>query len=366
MIISLLAITISTYGMEIPPPKPTQGSDWQSSPADVRRIIQTMVLQSLAAQQGAEPDIIKQTVTNLNNFALVNKDFHDFLNSPNNIIELITSVSEKIVGKNELDIAQGLNNMPGMQNSKVQEWLAKRSIEIPREENLTDAVFNNDPRRTIRWLHNKANVNAQDKYSKFTPLTIAATKGYTDILQLLVAAGADINMQSGGEAEGTALQGATEAKKNEAVKILLKAGANPNIPSTTKGNTPLHVASEVNNSEAVPLLLNAQAKINAQNKKGYTALMWAAYKGNNDILTMLIDAHAHLDMQDSEGNTALIWAAYNNQKEAVQILLDADANPTLQSKVHGTALDMARKNANKEIEDLLLQKERLKNKMELK
>lgn len=62
-----------------------------------------------------------------------------------------------------------------------------------------------------------------------TPLYAAAVRGDADIAELLVAAGADPNRESGDGDEGLPLCGAACWGHDDAVRVLLAAGADPNL-----------------------------------------------------------------------------------------------------------------------------------------
>jgi ankyrin repeat protein len=87
-----------------------------------------------------------------------------------------------------------------------------------------------------------------------TPAGVAASMGYAECLRLLMAAGADVNVQ-GGPFKHSALLGAATTGSRETVQLLL-----------------------------------AKANVNGKDWRGATALDWAARRGDNDIVKMLRDA----------------------------------------------------------------------------
>jgi ankyrin repeat protein len=70
---------------------------------------------------------------------------------------------------------------------------------------------------------------------------------------------------------------------------LLKAGADPNLKSSSGFWTPLIYAADLGQSETVRALLAAGADIQATNRVGLTAIHYA---GNAEIATLLITAGA--------------------------------------------------------------------------
>lgn len=104
------------------------------------------------------------------------------------------------------------------------------------------------------------------------------------------------------------------------MKLLVRFGADPNIP-TTEGTTPLMAAAGVNWTvsqtfdegeasllEAVKLAHSLGNDVNAQNALGINALHGAANRGLNDIIRYLVGQGADLNAVDKEGRTPLVWA----------------------------------------------------------
>jgi ankyrin repeat protein len=104
------------------------------------------------------------------------------------------------------------------------------------------------------------------------------------------------------------------------MKLLLKHGADPNIP-TFAGTTALMAAAGVNwvvdqtydegqaaLLEAVKLCVELGLDVNAVNSMGLTAAHGAANRGSDEILKYLVSLGARLDVKDKEGRTPLTWA----------------------------------------------------------
>lgn len=72
-----------------------------------------------------------------------------------------------------------------------------------------------------------------------TPLHVAACRGESAAIEVLLAAGADVNLQ--GELGNTALHEAVGQGSRNAVDVLLRAGARLDLPNDF-GDTPLDLA----------------------------------------------------------------------------------------------------------------------------
>jgi ankyrin repeat protein len=93
-------------------------------------------------------------------------------------------------------------------------------------------------------------------YDWETALMMASKNGHKNIVELLLACGADVNAKTGfGE---TALFAATLTNQKEIVKLLLAEGADINVKNL-EGETALDIACERDFREVAALLLKARA-----------------------------------------------------------------------------------------------------------
>ena len=111
---------------------------------------------------------------------------------------------------------------------------------------------------------------------------------------------------------------AAECNNLEAIKALVEAGADPNIP-TEQGTTALILASGAGtdvqraraNEERATAVKTAQyliehgADVNAAGEFGWTALHAASYQGLNDVISYLVSKGAKIDAFDQLGQTPL-------------------------------------------------------------
>lgn len=171
------------------------------------------------------------------------------------------------------------------------------------------------------------------------PLHEAAQKGQTDVVGILLEAGADINAESG--EFGVALQVAAAANKDsEIVQVLIDAGADVNAQGGKYGNALQAAAVSGQSPEMVQMLLDAGADVNAKGGKYGYALQAAAAGGDGHtpfyvatirserikIVRMLLDAGANVNAQGGEYQDAVTAAAKAGSAKLVQILIDAGAD----------------------------------------
>jgi ankyrin repeat protein len=157
----------------------------------------------------------------------------------------------------------------------------------------------------------------------------------TDLVQLLLARGVDVNAQltlfppyrsladRGNDnmltIGATPLLRAAKAGDVDVVRWLLEKGADATV-ATIEGNTPLLTAAGVASRDSdtrgrfrteaqaiatVELLLAAGADINEANGAGMTALHGAAFWGWNGLVQLLVDRGARIDVKDARGRTPI-------------------------------------------------------------
>lgn len=101
----------------------------------------------------------------------------------------------------------------------------------------------------------------------FTALHFAAFFGRDEAAELLIERGAEVDAFGRGWMTGTAMHSAVSRLQSDIVRILLEAGANPNVRQSA-GWTPLHAAAMNGDLASVELLLAAGADPAATNDEG--------------------------------------------------------------------------------------------------
>jgi ankyrin repeat protein len=157
--------------------------------------------------------------------------------------------------------------------------------------------------------------------SKASPLETAILFEHFDCAALLLKKGANPNLpDSRGErplhyAISRGRSEVPEAVRAKTLEMLLKAGADPNLPESTKyGDTPLMAASNLGTAQLTKILLDAGAKVNGTNNFGRTALHSAR---DAEIARLLISAGADRHALTISGETPSQSAAREGRYEAV-------------------------------------------------
>jgi ankyrin repeat protein len=150
---------------------------------------------------------------------------------------------------------------------------------------LMNAVKNNDVALVRELISQGININELDA-NKDVPLIIAAYKGYTEIVKLLLKAGADVSVVDPGM-KATALHAAAYAGNAEVAKLLIEYKIDVNKQGPYNGYTALHDAVWQNNIETAQVLIEAGANLNMKSHTGETPLEFAKSRNHREIMALI-------------------------------------------------------------------------------
>jgi ankyrin repeat protein len=282
---------------------------------------------------------------------------------------------------------------------------------IMRSMPLHLAVIKRQPAMVRALLELGANPECLDE-AGFTPLDHAALHGASEMVAILMDAGAKLRLPAaaalGRDADVARLlrrdpdalkpEGrwsrlilrASEHGSGEMVETLLRNGASLNIrdnPRTsidsTAGYTPLHAAAWTGNLSVIPVLLHHGADVRAREEKYHgTPAGWADYAGHKDARDLilrgpidiieaiqydLIDRVRTVLEQDSASlnrpfreyglfpwdaeawHTPLVYAVSRGSEAIVRLLIECGADATLRSPEGETLSKIAEKAGHREI-----------------
>ncbi|MCX3263235.1 ankyrin repeat domain-containing protein [Pedobacter agri] len=130
--------------------------------------------------------------------------------------------------------------------------------------------------------------NSINEFSEdgFTPLGLACYFGHEDLAKFLVLKGADVNLASKNGFNVFPIHSAVAANNINITKMLLDAGAYPNVCQKA-GLAPLHTAAQLGNIELIILLLEHGAEVGLRMEGGKLPADLAAEKGFNEIAEIL-------------------------------------------------------------------------------
>ena len=127
----------------------------------------------------------------------------------------------------------------------------------------------------------------------------------------------------------TALMAASYEGHTDIVEILLNAGVEIDKRDLL-GQTALVQSMYGTYADIADMLLIHGASIDAKTKDGNTALMAAVYLGSTSIVQMLIDKHADVNCKNSAGRTPIFLASgVKNNHAIVSMLMKNDADPNM-------------------------------------
>jgi serine/threonine-protein phosphatase 6 regulatory ankyrin repeat subunit B len=236
-----------------------------------------------------------------------------------------------------------------------------------------------------------ADLNLTDRDGT-TPLLMSLLNSHFDLAAYLIGKGANVNkwdwygqtplyaavdlntVPHGGRPDRPSLD---LTPGTEVIKMLLKAGANPNAQlklaqpyravgpdrgadgMITIGSTPLLRAAKAFDVDAIKLLIEGGAVVDLPNNAGYTPVMAAAGLGSRDhdtrgrfltedvqtksieALRVLIKAGADVNARDNRGQTPVHGAAFWGWTDVVQFLADNGAKLDVKDNQGKTPLDSA-------------------------
>ena len=173
----------------------------------------------------------------------------------------------------------------------------------------------------------RKDLNARDIFG-WTPLHYATARGDVGVIKALIKMGADSNVRDLAEwtplhyAIGGGILGEQIDKKDleSIIWALLQNGSDTGIRGRD-GIAPIHLAAAARNS-SMRVLLQAGANPEIQDNSRKTSLHWAAFAGNTNGIRELFQKGIYSGARDDYGRTPLHLAAVAGRHEAARELLE--------------------------------------------
>jgi len=194
---------------------------------------------------------------------------------------------------------------------------------------IFDAVKQGDAAAVRRMLATNARqvVTATDGEG-YIPLHWAAVFGRTEIMRMLIDAGADVNAPN--KSLWTPLHDAAWHGQTEAIDLLILHGARLDA-MTDDGNMPIHKAAHNGKSLSVTYLLMYGTEVDVPNRDGNTALAVAAFYGQADVCKLLIAVGADIHHKNNYGSAPMDEAMRGGRNDVADLMRGYDADLQLQA-----------------------------------
>ena len=175
-----------------------------------------------------------------------------------------------------------------------------------------------------------------------TPLMGAVARGREDLVRLLLARGARIDVST--RSLGTALDVAVRTGQADLARLLIEKGADPGRVLKVH---PREVRALLREAEALPPDTTLHERPSAE------AIYEAATAATDDDLRWLALLGANVETASETGDTALLLAATDGDAPAVRRLLAFGADPGARNRNGETPTDLARRLNREEVLALL-------------
>ncbi|MCD4782551.1 MAG: TolC family protein [Candidatus Eremiobacteraeota bacterium] len=215
-----------------------------------------------------------------------------------------------------------------LQTPSIEEYIEKKGkVHLTKDASIGGPIFQlvekGDIKAVGKLLNKNPNIVKKRNESEWNPLHTACFSGNIEMAKLFLKNGADINAESRTGMTPTYLA-ATEGY-SQLVDMLAQKGAKLDVPAGNSLWTPLMRASTKGYVKTAEVLIKRGANIKAKSRAGWTPLHGAAEQGHMQIVKMLVKAGADINAKNNLGKTPLDLAVENGHDNVVEYLTKLDA-----------------------------------------
>ncbi|XP_028830211.1 ankycorbin isoform X2 [Denticeps clupeoides] len=218
------------------------------------------------------------------------------------------------------------------------------------DERLLSAVEHGEVDKVASLLAKKgASAVKLDGEGK-SALHVAATRGQTECLSVILAHGADVSLT---DASGfSALHLAAKNNHQECAKKLIQNKCVVDAVDCS-GKTALHHAAASGSILIVQLLCEHKCPINLKDSEGFTPLLLSAQHAHADVCRILLEWGADVNACDKNGRTAVMLASESSCVVAVQVLVQQGADLGSVDSLGHNILHYAKLSGSSEVQSIL-------------
>jgi uncharacterized protein len=222
-------------------------------------------------------------------------------------------------------VLYALQLMLALAPSIVAAQVAPTPAEAARYAGVHAAAYRGDAAQIAQAA--KAEINTRDSYGR-TPLHVATFARQRDAIRALVKAGAQLNAFENDRYDAVTI--ASVADDEETLRVLLEQGASAKLVTSRYDGTALIAAAHLGHDGVVRQLIAAGVPLDHVNNLHWTATIESIVLGNGGprhqaTLQALVKAGANLQLTDLQGNTSLQLAKSRGYTEMVKMLEAAGA-----------------------------------------
>lgn len=211
-------------------------------------------------------------------------------------------------------------------DSRVTNTLKPQTVLTNKEQYIKDWTIplsdNQIRAKRIIKVHTRLDYEPADEFAN--PIVAAVQKGHTDVVKLLIAKGANVNISL--KTGSKLIHVAASNGHLEIVKELIPIFDIDRVDDDK--NTPLLHACKSGRANVAEWLCEHGANPNAKNFLKVAPLHCAAMGGHGELIQVLVKHGALLDDKCGQSKTPLMYAVVDRRLEAAKALLECGADKT--------------------------------------